>query len=93
MASFVLTQAVGGGDTEVVSINGQPVLVFVDPTRGSPSKLLSVADHIICFSDNTLDNQGWIQVGNANDAAVGYIADLDGTIVSATGHCVDTSGN
>lgn len=83
-----------GGGSSVVAltvIDGQPVITFIDTTRGN--KILSVTDHPIVFSDKDLDDLEWVAIGDAIDADSGYIAEFDGTIVYATGHCEDTSGN
>jgi len=85
------------GDLSISIINGQPTLTFVDTTRGVGSppagKRLSVADHVLQFSENRLNAGDWIEVGNAVDADTGFIADFDGTVVFATCHCEDTGSN
>jgi hypothetical protein len=73
------------------TIGGQEILTFEDPTRAE--KRLSITDHPIMFSDNDLDDLEWLEIGDANNADSGYIADFDGTVVFATGHCEDTDGN
>lgn len=78
---------------EITIINGQPMLTFLDTTRGSPGKQLSVTDHVLSYSDNSLGAGSWVEIGNAVDADAGYIVDFDGTIVFATGTCTDTNGN
>jgi len=76
---------------EFSTINGQPVLTFEDSTRAN--KRLSVYDHPIMFADNDLSDLEWMEIGDANNADSSYIADLDGTVIMATGHCEDTDGN
>lgn len=73
------------------AINGQQVLTFEDPTRSD--KRLSVTDHPIMFANNALDDDEWMDIGDASNTDVGYVADLDGTIVMATGQCEDANGN
>lgn len=75
----------------VVNINGQPTLVLVDTTRGN--KKLSVAEQVLMFSENTLANNDWVQIGDAVDADSGYIMDFDGTVVYSTAHCENTNAN
>ena len=73
------------------TINGQILLTLVDTTRGN--KILSVTDHPLLFADNDLSDLEWMEIGDANNADSSYVADLDGTVVMATGHCEDTGGN
>lgn len=97
--AFVLTKPTGsgggGGSTvpgmTITVINGQPVLTLEDTSRGN--KILSVAENPISFAENRLGDLDWIQIGNANDADSGFVADLNGTIVFATGHCENVNGN
>lgn len=82
----------------VTIINGQPMLTLEDTTRtipGSPlePKVLSVAEQSWEWSENVLYDQDWIQIGNASDGDSGVIADFNGTLVSATGHCENTDIN
>lgn len=82
----------------VTIINGQPMLTLEDTTRlipGSPlePKVLSVAEQVWEWSENALHDQDWLQIGNASDGDSGVIADFDGTLVSATGHCENTDVN
>lgn len=97
MTGFVLTRASGssGGSLPdglaVVNINGQPTLTLEDSTRAD--KILSIAEQVLSFSENRLDHNDWIQIGNANDADSGFVADFNGTIVYATGHCENTNAN
>lgn len=83
-----------GQPIQVSIINGQPVMTFVDPTRGIGSppigKRLSVTDQLIIFSENQLSNDDWLDIGNAIDADSGYIMEFDGTVTYATAHCEDT---
>lgn len=97
--AFFFLRAKGGGASSLTTeiINGQPTVVFGDTTRleGSPatSKLLSIAEQPIMFSENKLSDQDWIAIGDAIDADSGYIADFDATLVYASAHCEDTGGN
>lgn len=99
--AFVLTRrSVGGSSTtigtgglEISIINGQPILTYPDTTRGSPGKQVSVAEQVLIFSETTLTNNDWIQIGTAVDADSGYIADLDGAVMYATAHCENTNAN
>lgn len=79
------------GAMELSTINGQPIMTFNDTSRGG--KRLSFAEQSLTFSDVVISVNEWINIGNATDADSGYIADLDGTVVFATGHCENTNGN
>ena len=87
--AFVLTKPDGGGGfaegLAITVINGQPMLTLEDTTRGD--KILSVGEQGLVFAENQLSNLDWVRIGNANDALTGFIADFDGTIVYAEGHC------
>lgn len=72
----------------ITTINGQPMLTLEDTTRAN--KILSVGEQILTFAENALTDLDWVRIGNSNDADSGFIADFDGTIVYATGHCEDT---
>jgi hypothetical protein len=76
---------------DITIINGQPMLTLIDTTRAN--KILSVAESNITFSENKVNHNDWIQIGNANDADSGYIAEFDGTLVYASAHCENTGGN
>ncbi len=98
--AFVLTRPTSGGGTgggtlpdglTVTIINGQPILTLEDITRAN--KILSVSENPIMFSENILTNNDWIRIASASDRASGYVADFDGTIVSATGHCKRVNNN
>lgn len=97
MTGFILTRpnSSGGGalpaGLTVIDINGQPMLTLEDTTRAD--KILSIAEQGITFSENRLNHNDWIQLGNANDADSGYLANFDGTIVYASGHCEQTTTN
>lgn len=82
-----------GAPMTVRVVNGQPMLMLTDTTRGSPNKILSVAEQNLVFSENQLTENDWLDIGNAIDADSGYIADFDGTVVFATGHCENTNVN
>ena len=90
--AFVLTKPQGGGGfptgLEITVINGQPMLTLEDTTRAD--KKLSVGEQGLTFAENALADQDWVRIGNANDALTGFIADFDGTIVYAEGHCENT---
>lgn len=73
------------------TINGQPVITLVDTTRGD--KALSIDSNQLAWSNNDLDHNEWMRVGDAGDADSGYIAPLDGTIVWATAHCEDADND
>lgn len=103
MTGLVLTKPRRGGGGSVPGnlqlsiINGQPILTFFDTTRGTSSpvtgKRLSVAEQVLTFAEPTLTQNDWLDIGNAVDADSGYIADLDGTVTFATGHCENTNTN
>jgi len=94
---FVLTRPTTNGTTAlpdgitITIINGQPMLTLEDTTRSN--KILSVSENPIMFSENILVNNDWIRIASASDRASGYVADFDGTIVSATGHCKMVNNN
>jgi len=92
-----ITNTSGAASTSLVNINGQLVLVFNDTTRltGSPEtpKQLSVTDNPVIYGENRLINNDWIRMSSANDTNSGFITELDGTVVYATGHCVSTGSN
>lgn len=96
MTGFILTKPNSGGGAlpsglSVININGQPMLTLEDTTRAD--KILSIAEQGITFAENRLTHNDWIQVGNANDADSGYVANFDCTIVYASGHCENTNAN
>jgi len=74
-------------------INGQPILTFIDDTRGVSGKRLSVAEQSLVFTENNLLANDWLDIGNTVDATSGYIADFAGTVVFATAHCENTNTN
>lgn len=81
----------GGGipGLSVVNINGiQPTLVLEDTTRAG--KRLSVAEQPLMFSENLVASRDFMSIGDASDGDSSYVADLDGTVVFATGHCENT---
>lgn len=97
---FVLTRptspaSTGGGTLPdgmtVTIVNGQPMLTLEDTTRGN--KILSVSENPIMFSENILTNNDWVRIASASDRASGYVADFNGTIVAATGHCKKVNDN
>ena len=95
--AFVLTKPVSGGGVggveglTITVINGQPILTLVDTTRAD--KILSVAENPVAWNDNRLQNNDWVKIGNAANAESAYVADFDGTIVGATGHCENVRNN
>ena len=76
---------------DITVINGQPTLTLIDTTR--LNKILSVAESNLMFAENKVNDNDWIQIGNANDADSSYIAEFDGTLVYASAHCENTGGN
>lgn len=76
---------------DITVINSQPMLTLIDTTR--LNKVLSVAESNLMFAENKVNDNDWIQIGNANDADSSYIAEFDGTLVFASGHCENTGGN
>lgn len=68
-------------------INGQSMLTGIDSTRSS--KVLSIDSHPYQWSDNKIDDNDWLNIGNAADADNGWIMPFDGTIVGATGFTED----
>lgn len=75
----------------ITTINGQPMLTLVDTTRAN--KILSVSESQAVFSENKLNHNDWIRIGDANDADSSYVAEFDGTLVYATAHCENTNAN
>ena len=68
-------------DLTFSTINGQTILTYEDGTR---TKTLSVDSNTYTFSDNTLDDGSWVEIGNAIDTDAGHIMPFDGTIVGVT---------
>jgi len=68
----------------------QTLLAYTDADR---SKVLSVESQTFIFSDNSVDDNDWIDVGGASDALTGFIMPLDATIVMASAHTEDANGN
>jgi len=90
----VVQSVPGGGGSglpglNITDINGQPTLTLVDTTRSN--KILSVTENPVDYSENQLNNNDWIRIGNAAHADAGYVAQFDGTVVSSTGFCEQTS--
>ena len=67
------------------TINGQEVITTPDSTRGD--KELSIDSNTFMWSENSLNNNDWVQIAGASDADSGYIMPMNGTIVMATAHC------
>ena len=78
---------------ETSPADDQTLLTFTDSTRtGSPT--LSVESLNFTFSDNSVGNNNWIEIGNAIDTDSGHIMPLNGMVVGATVHCEDVgAGN
>ena len=74
----------------VTPADDQTLLAYTDTDR---AKVLSVESHTYVFSDNSVDDGDWLDIGNASDTLTGYIMPLDGTVVSATAHTEDANGN
>lgn len=96
--AFVLTKSVSGGGSTggvdgltITTINGQPILTLVDTSRAD--KILSVAENPVTWAENRLNNNDWIEIGNANNADSAYVADFNGTITAATGQCENVRNN
>lgn len=75
----------------ITVINGQPTLTLVDTTR--TNKILSVSENPIRFTDNKLKNNEWLQIGQTNHRESAYIAEFNGTVTFASGHCQKVSNN
>ncbi len=70
----------------------QTLLAFTED-RGSGDVVYSVESQTYQFSDNSIDDNDWIDIGGASDALSGFIMPLDATIVSVTAHTEDANGN
>lgn len=81
----------GSSDFTISTINGQLIPTFVDTTRGN--KDLSVSSQNVIYAENQINDGDWIRIGNASDADSGYIAEMDGTITYASGHCENTGAS
>ena len=75
----------------ITTINGQPTLTLQDTTRSN--KILSVSENPLVFSENRLSHNDWVQIGTAKDADTSYVAEFDGTVVFASGHCENVRNN
>lgn len=76
----------------ITVINSQPMLTLEDTTRAN--KILSIGEQPLVMGENVLSHLDWLRIGgNATDADSGFIADFDGTVVYATGHCENALGN
>ena len=69
-------------------INGQPMLTYDDPARGEKTLSISEQNHI--FSRGRLSNNDWVRIANASHSDNGFVAEFDGCICYASGHCEDT---
>jgi hypothetical protein len=76
---------------QISIINGQPVITFIDTTRGN--KVLSASEMSVIYADNTLVDNDWVAVGRANDALTGYIFPMDATVIRVAVHCADDNGH
>jgi len=77
-------------DLAFSTINGQEILTFTDPNR---SKTLSIDSHTYQYSDDSLDDGSWIEIGNAIDTDVGHIMPFNGTLVGITAMSENPGGN
>lgn len=85
----------GGGipglsDQQIVGADGElsePMLFLVDTTRGN--KLLTDDAVTFMWSENEVNKNDWIEIGNAKDNDSGYIMPYDGTVVRVTAHTED----
>lgn len=76
----------------ITVINSQPMLTLEDTTRAD--KILSIGEQPLVMGENILGHLDWLRIGgNATDADSSFIADFDGTVVYATGHCENAQGN
>ncbi len=93
VADEILVTIPGAGITgmALTVINGQPMLTVEDSTRSD--KILSVGEQEFTWAENKLNDQDWIEIGKANDAETGFIADFDGTIVYGSAHCENTGAS
>lgn len=93
--AIVLTRPIGGGSSisglTTTIINGHPMLTLEDTTRAN--KVLTVAENVLLFAENKINDQDWIQIANAQDAESSFVATFDGTVVNVSAHCEDTGGN
>lgn len=71
---------------EVIGGTGSPgerTLFILDPTT---NEKLSIAEVTMTFSDNIVQNNGWIEIGNAVDALTGYIIPMNAKLVRISAH-------
>ena len=73
------------------TINGQEILTFADPNR--VPKVLSIDSNSYTYSDNTLDDGSWVEIGNAIDVDAGHIMPFQGTIVGITAMSENPNGS
>lgn len=69
-------------------INGQPMLTYDDPARAGKTLSISEQNHI--FSRGSLQNLDWVRVANVSHTQAGFVAEFDGCICYAAGHCEET---
>lgn len=91
VADGVINIVFGSTNLNIVNINGQPTLVFDDSTRSD--KTLSVAETAVSWSESSLSNNDWLNIGSAVDATSGYEIPMDATIVRFTAQLADNNGN
>lgn len=93
--AIVLTRPIGGGSSisglTTTIINGHPMLTLEDTTRGN--KILTVAENVLLFAENKLNDQDWIDISSASGAESSFVATFDGTVVNISAHCEDTKLN
>jgi len=69
-------------------INGQPMLTYDDPSRAD--KTLSISEQNYIFARNRLKNDDWLRIATTSHADAGFVAEFDGTVCYASGHCEET---
>ena len=69
-------------------INGQPMLTYDDPVRNE--KTLSISEQNRTFSRQTVKNLDWMRIDNTAHSDAGFVAEFDGTVCYASGHCEET---
>jgi len=94
-SSIVLTKPLAVPQKKITGlsstiINGQPMLTYDDPVRGD--KTLSISEQNRSFSRNKVRNNDWLRIDNTSHMDAGFVAEFNGTVCYASGHCEDTSG-
>jgi len=72
-------------------INGQPMLTYDDPARADKTLSISEQNHI--FSRGRLSGNDWIRIANTSHAQAGFVAEFDGCVCYASGHCEETGAS